>query len=100
MLIKRAYKTELDPTPRAIKLHRLLHQLKQTDVPLMDDVSTCAPQEALRNLDTALKPGCGTNPTILRPAASRNRPVERYTACKTWRRSRRVDAVTRSPSWT
>ena len=88
MLIKRAYKTELDltaaqrracvqhagaarwaynwglairiaayeqgePTPYAMELHRRLNQLKRTDVPWMYAVSKCAPQEALRNLDTA-----------------------------------------------
>jgi putative transposase len=88
MLIKRAYKTELDLTtaqrqacvqhagaarwaynwglaervaayergeqaPNAIALHRKLNQLKKTDVPWMYNVSKCAPQEALRNLDAA-----------------------------------------------
>ena len=88
MQIKRASKTELDPTdaqrracvqhagaarwaynwglalriaayekgektPYAMELHRRLNQLKRTDVPWMYDVSKCAPQEALRNLDTA-----------------------------------------------
>ena len=40
-------------TPSAIDLHRELNVLKQTDVPWMYEVSKCAPQEALRNLDTA-----------------------------------------------
>jgi putative transposase len=40
-------------TPSAIDLHRELNALKQTDVPWMYAVSKCAPQEALRNLDTA-----------------------------------------------
>ena len=40
-------------TPSAIDLHRELNALKQTDVPWMYGVSKCAPQEALRNLDTA-----------------------------------------------
>ena len=88
MQIKRAYKTELDPTdaqrracvqhagaargaynwglairiaaheqgeptPYAMELHRRLNQLKRTAVPWMYDVSKCAPQEALRNLDAA-----------------------------------------------
>jgi putative transposase len=39
--------------PSAIDLHRELNALKQTDVPWMYAVSKCAPQEALRNLDTA-----------------------------------------------
>ena len=88
MVIKRAYKTELDltaaqrracvqhagaarwaynwglairiaayeqgeKTPYAMELHRRLNQLKRTAVPWMYDVSKCAPQEALRNLDAA-----------------------------------------------
>jgi putative transposase len=41
-------------SPSAIDLHRELNALKLTDVPWMYEVSKCAPQEALRNLDTAL----------------------------------------------
>ena len=40
-------------TPTAIDLHRELNTLKQTDYPWMYEVSKCAPQEALRNLDKA-----------------------------------------------
>jgi transposase len=40
-------------SPSAIDLHRELNALKQTTVPWMYEVSNCAPQEALRNLDTA-----------------------------------------------
>ncbi len=40
-------------SPNAIDLHRELNALKQTDVPWMYEVSKCAPQEALRNLDRA-----------------------------------------------
>jgi putative transposase len=40
-------------TPSAIDLHRELNALKQTTVPWMYGVSKCAPQEALRNLDSA-----------------------------------------------
>src|SRR5262252_8983812 len=40
-------------SPSAIDLHRELNTLKQTDVPWMYEVSKCAPQEALRNLDNA-----------------------------------------------
>ncbi|HEV8190543.1 MAG TPA: RNA-guided endonuclease TnpB family protein [Ktedonobacterales bacterium] len=40
-------------TPSALALHRDLIALKQTEVPWMYAVSTCAPQEALRNLDRA-----------------------------------------------
>jgi putative transposase len=39
--------------PSAIGLHRELNALKKTAVPWMYEVSKCAPQEALRNLDTA-----------------------------------------------
>jgi putative transposase len=39
--------------PSAIDLHRELNALKQSVVPWMYEVSKCAPQEALRNLDTA-----------------------------------------------
>jgi putative transposase len=37
----------------AIDLHRELNALKKTEVPWMYEASKCAPQEALRNLDTA-----------------------------------------------
>src|SRR4029077_13874262 len=40
-------------SPSAMDLHRDLNALKQTEVPWMYEVSKCAPQEALRNLDTA-----------------------------------------------
>ncbi|HEU5198719.1 MAG TPA: transposase, partial [Ktedonobacterales bacterium] len=40
-------------SPYAIELHRELNALKKTDVPWMYEVSKCAPQEALRNLDSA-----------------------------------------------
>ncbi|MFX1475854.1 MAG: RNA-guided endonuclease InsQ/TnpB family protein [Promethearchaeota archaeon] len=39
--------------PSAIDLHRQLNQLKQTKFQWMYEVSKCAPQEALRNLDRA-----------------------------------------------
>jgi putative transposase len=39
--------------PSAIDLHRELNTLKPTTIPRMYEVSKCAPQEALRNLDTA-----------------------------------------------
>jgi putative transposase len=39
--------------PNAIALHRELNALKLTDFTWMYDVSKCAPQEALRNLQTA-----------------------------------------------
>jgi putative transposase len=37
----------------AIDLHRELNALKKTDLPWLYQVSKCAPQEALRNLDSA-----------------------------------------------
>jgi putative transposase len=40
-------------SPTAIDLHRDLNALKQSSVSWMYEVSKCAPQEALRNLDTA-----------------------------------------------
>jgi putative transposase len=40
-------------SPSAVDLHRELNALKQSDVPWMYAVSKCAPQEALRNLDSA-----------------------------------------------
>ena len=42
-----------EKTPTAVDLHRELNILKQTEVPWMYEVSKCAPQEALRNLDRA-----------------------------------------------
>ena len=39
----------------AMELHRELNQLKQTELPWMYEVSKCAPQEALRDLDVAFK---------------------------------------------
>jgi len=41
--------------PTALELHRELNKLKQTDYPWMYEVSKCAPQEALRDLDKAYK---------------------------------------------
>jgi putative transposase len=40
-------------SPSAMDLHRELNALKQTEVPWLYQVSKCAPQEALRNLDSA-----------------------------------------------
>ena len=39
----------------AMEVHRELNTLKQTDFPWLYDVSKCAPQEALRDLDSAVK---------------------------------------------
>jgi putative transposase len=41
--------------PNAMHLHRELNALKQTDFPWMYEVSKCAMQEALRDLDSAYK---------------------------------------------
>jgi putative transposase len=40
-------------SPNAIELHRELNALKKTEIPWMYEVSKCAPQEALWNLDAA-----------------------------------------------
>lgn len=42
-------------TTNAIEQHRLLNGLKATEFPWMYEVSKCAPQEALRDLDRAYK---------------------------------------------
>lgn len=42
-------------TANAIELHRQLNQLKKSDFPWMYEVSKCAPQEALRDLDRAFR---------------------------------------------
>ena len=39
----------------AIEQHKELNKLKQTNYPWMYEVSKCAPQEALRDLDKAFK---------------------------------------------
>jgi putative transposase len=49
-----AYKAGL-PVPTAKDLHREINALKKTEIPWMYEVSKCAPQEALRDLDTAFK---------------------------------------------
>src|SRR6266853_4962044 len=41
--------------PSAIDLHRELNALKKTDIPWAYEVSKCAFQEALRDLDNAFK---------------------------------------------
>src|SRR2546430_3736576 len=43
------------PIPNARQLHRELNGLKVTKFPYMYDVSKCAPQEALIDLDNAFK---------------------------------------------
>jgi transposase len=42
-------------SPNAIELHRRLNALKATEFPWMYEVSKCAPQEALRDLDNAFQ---------------------------------------------
>ena len=44
-----------EKAPSAIDLHRVLNTQKKEEFPWMYDVSKCAPQEALRDLDTAKK---------------------------------------------
>lgn len=41
--------------PNAATLHKELNLLKKSEIPWMYEVSKCAPQEALRNLDRAFK---------------------------------------------
>lgn len=48
------YKKEKKST-NAVEQHKELCKLKKSDYPWMYEVSKCAPQEALRNLDTAFK---------------------------------------------
>jgi len=50
---KQAVYEQTGKTATAIDLHRELNALKKQDVPWMYEVSKCAPQEGLRNLDTA-----------------------------------------------
>jgi putative transposase len=49
-----AYKAG-EKTPYAPDLHREINALKKTEMPWMYEVSKCAPQEALRDLDRAFK---------------------------------------------
>ena len=42
-------------SPTEIELHRELNVLKKTELPWLYEVSKCAPQEALRDLDNAFK---------------------------------------------
>ena len=49
-----AYKAG-EKTPYATDLHREINALKKTELPWMYEVSKCAPQEALRDLDSAFK---------------------------------------------
>ena len=49
---KQAYASG-EKTPSAIDLHRELNLLKKSELSWMYEVSKCAPQEALRNLDKA-----------------------------------------------
>jgi len=50
-----AYKAESKEKLNAISLHKKLNPLKKTEFPWMYEVSKCAPQEALRDLDKAYK---------------------------------------------
>ena len=42
-------------TPTAISLHKELNAIKSSQFPWMYEVSKCAPQEALRDLEKAFK---------------------------------------------
>jgi putative transposase len=53
--VKQARHRATKKSPTAIELHRELNALKKTDVPWMYQVSKCAPQEALWNLDAAFQ---------------------------------------------
>jgi putative transposase len=53
LLVKQERYRATKKSPSAIDLHRELNALKKTEVPWMYQVSKCAPQEALRNLDAA-----------------------------------------------
>ncbi len=46
---------ETGRSPNAMELHRRLNALKVTDFPWMYEVSKCAPQQALRDLDRAFE---------------------------------------------
>lgn len=48
---KREAYQQTGKTPSAVDLHKELNTLKKTEYPWMYDVSKCAPQEALRDLD-------------------------------------------------
>lgn len=51
--VKQARYRATGKSPYAMELHRELNALKKSDLPWMYEVSKCAPQEALRNLDSA-----------------------------------------------
>ena len=53
--IKQERSTASKRSPTAIELHRELNGLKKTEIPWMYQVSKCAPQEALWNLDAAFQ---------------------------------------------
>jgi putative transposase len=55
LLRKREAYEATGKSPSAIDLHRELNALKKTELPWMYEVSKCAPQEALRNLDKAFE---------------------------------------------
>jgi putative transposase len=53
--VKKERYTATKTSPTAIELHRELNALKKSEVPWMYEVSKCAPQEALWNLDAAFQ---------------------------------------------
>jgi putative transposase len=52
---KKSFYEQDKKSTNAIEQHRVLNNLKATDFPWMYEVSKCAPQEALRDLDRAFK---------------------------------------------
>ena len=54
-LVKKRRTQAGEKVPSAIDSHKELNALKQTDFPWMYEVSKCAMQEALRDLDKAYK---------------------------------------------
>lgn len=82
------YRT-MGKSPTALDLHRELNALKQTVGPWRDDVSTCAPQEALRHLDPR-------SPTV---SAALHAQTKSSIAAAGWPRHRALNHIsTRRPS--
>ncbi len=80
-------------SPTAYDLHRELNALKKAEIPWMYQVSKCAPQEALRNLDAAF-----TN-FFRRCAPARSKASGRASsATPSSRQRRRVSGASGSPA--
>ena len=66
---KQAARERGEKAPSAIDLHRKLNQLKMSELVWMYEVSKCAPQEALRDLDNVvLTPHVGSATDATRQA--------------------------------